>query len=130
MFEDFEMPMAGGPVRSGERAGRRPVASAIAPAVAEASSVKVATYNIHTCIGVDGRYDPGRVGTVLREIDADIACLQEVAARRRGDRYPDQWSYLGEVTERRVITGAPWMTEPWRPGAVSWVTRSGRLPSL
>src|SRR5437879_38466 len=29
------MPMAGGPVRSGERAGRRPVASAIAPAVAE-----------------------------------------------------------------------------------------------
>jgi endonuclease/exonuclease/phosphatase family metal-dependent hydrolase len=67
--------------------------------------VKVATYNIHTCIGVDRRYDPGRIGAVLREIGADIASLQEVDARRRSDRYADQWAYLGEVTGRRVITG-------------------------
>ncbi len=64
-----------------------------------------ATYNIHTCIGVDRRYDPGRIATVLREIDADIACLQEVDARRGSDRHHDQWAYLGEVTGRRVITG-------------------------
>jgi endonuclease/exonuclease/phosphatase family metal-dependent hydrolase len=66
--------------------------------------VRVATYNIHTCIGVDRRYDPDRIGAVLREIDADIACLQEVDARR-SDRHADQWAYLGEVTGRRVITG-------------------------
>ncbi|HXO92240.1 MAG TPA: endonuclease/exonuclease/phosphatase family protein [Stellaceae bacterium] len=69
------------------------------------SSVRVTTYNIHTCVGVDRRYDPGRIATVLREIDADIACLQEVDARRGSDGHHDQWSYLGEVTGRRVITG-------------------------
>ena len=78
---------------------------AAAPVVEEGSSVRIATYNIHTCIGVDRRYDPGRIATVLREIDADIACLQEVAARRGSDRHHDQWAYLGEVTGRRVITG-------------------------
>src|SRR5207244_3932271 len=78
---------------------------AAAPVVEEGSSVRIATYNIHTCIGVDRRYDPGRIATVLREIDADIACLQEVDARRGSDRYHDQWAYLGEVTGRRVITG-------------------------
>ena len=102
VFEDFEMPAVGGRGRSGEPAGRHNVA----PVAGEMSAVKVATYNIHTCIGVDGRYDPPRVGGVLREINADIACLQEVAARRRGDRHPDQWAYLGEATERQVITGA------------------------
>ena len=47
--------------------------------------VRVVTYNIHSCVGVDRRYDPSRISTVLREIDADIACLQEVDARRRSE---------------------------------------------
>ena len=93
--------MAGRPDRPVGRARRL----AAAPVVEEGSSVRIATYNIHTCIGVDRRYDPGRIATVLREIDADIACLQEVAARRGSDRHHDQWAYLGEVTGRRVITG-------------------------
>src|SRR5438046_3640732 len=95
------MPMAGRRDRPVGRARRL----AAAPVVEEGSSVRIATYNIHTCIGVDRRYDPGRVASVLREIDADIACLQEVAARRGSDRHHDQWAYLGEATGRRVITG-------------------------
>jgi endonuclease/exonuclease/phosphatase family metal-dependent hydrolase len=70
------------------------------------SSVRVVTYNIHTCVGVDRRYDPGRIGAVLREIDADIACLQEVGVRRRLGRQADQWAILGQVTGCRVITAA------------------------
>ena len=101
VFEDFEMPVAEGRRKPGDRAVRQPVAAAIA----EVFLVRVATYNIHTCIGVDRRYEPGRVGAVLREIDADIVSLQEVDARRRSDRYADQWAYLGEVTGCRVITG-------------------------
>lgn len=38
----------------------------------------LATYNIHGCVGLDGRYDPGRIVEVLRELDADIVALQEV----------------------------------------------------
>ena len=47
----------------------------LAAGAAVGSSVRLVTYNIHTCVGVDRRYDPGRIAAVLREIDADIACL-------------------------------------------------------
>jgi endonuclease/exonuclease/phosphatase family metal-dependent hydrolase len=80
-------------------------ARARVPAAAEVSPVRVVTYNIHTCVGVDRRYDPGRIAAVLRDIDADIACLQEVDARRRIERHPEQWAYLGEATGLRVILG-------------------------
>lgn len=71
-----------------------------------APAVKIVTYNIHTCIGLDRRYDPARTAAVLREIDPDIACLQEVDARRRLAHYEDQWAYLAEATGLRVVTGA------------------------
>jgi endonuclease/exonuclease/phosphatase family metal-dependent hydrolase len=43
--------------------------------------VVVASYNIHSCVGQDGRYDPERVLTVIRELNADIVALQEVDSR-------------------------------------------------
>jgi endonuclease/exonuclease/phosphatase family metal-dependent hydrolase len=36
------------------------------------------SYNIHSCIGLDGRADLRRTAEVLREIDADVIALQEV----------------------------------------------------
>ena len=42
-----------------------------------ASRLRVATYNVHACVGTDGRYDPGRIASVIQEIDADIVALQE-----------------------------------------------------
>lgn len=78
----------------------------LTPLATEISSLRVVTYNIHTCIGVDRRYDPARVAAVLREIDADIACLQEVGGGWRVERHAGQWAYLGEATRCRVILGA------------------------
>jgi endonuclease/exonuclease/phosphatase family metal-dependent hydrolase len=37
----------------------------------------VATYNVHGCIGSDGRHDPDRIATVINELDADVVALQE-----------------------------------------------------
>ena len=54
----------------------------------------VATYNIHSCVGVDRRYAPDRVATVLRELGADIIGLQEIDARRRRSGELDQRGYL------------------------------------
>jgi endonuclease/exonuclease/phosphatase family metal-dependent hydrolase len=45
----------------------------------------IASYNIHKCVGTDGRFMPGRVAEVLAEIDADIIALQE-ADERLGTR--------------------------------------------
>jgi endonuclease/exonuclease/phosphatase family metal-dependent hydrolase len=44
--------------------------------------LKLATYNIHRCIGVDKVHDPRRIGDVLEEMDADIIALQEVEYNR------------------------------------------------
>jgi endonuclease/exonuclease/phosphatase family metal-dependent hydrolase len=68
-------------------------------------ALRIVTYNIHTCVGVDRRYDPARVAAVLQAIDADIACLQEVYCRRGGERQIDQAAYLARMTGCRVIAG-------------------------
>ena len=39
--------------------------------------IRVATYNVHACIGPDGRHDPDRIAAVISELDADIIALQE-----------------------------------------------------
>jgi len=84
----------------------RGAARILAAAAAELPLLKVATYNIHGCVGVDRRYDPARIAAVLHEIDADIACLQEVGVRRANGFHDDQAAYLAEATGRRVILGA------------------------
>ncbi len=38
----------------------------------------LASYNIHSGIGTDGRFDLQRIAEVVREIDADVVALQEV----------------------------------------------------
>ena len=45
----------------------------------------IASYNIHKCVGVDKRFDPGRIIDVICELDADIVALQE-ADQRFGER--------------------------------------------
>ena len=43
--------------------------------------LRVATYNVHRCVGRDGRFDPERVAGVLRQLDADVLALQELQWR-------------------------------------------------
>jgi endonuclease/exonuclease/phosphatase family metal-dependent hydrolase len=40
--------------------------------------IRILTYNIHKCQGLDGRVLPARIVEVLRAIDADVIALQEV----------------------------------------------------
>ena len=48
-------------------------------------TLRFASYNIHKAVGLDGRRDPERILTVLKEVDADVIALQE-ADRRFGRR--------------------------------------------
>ena len=43
--------------------------------------MKVASYNIHKCRGVDGVTRPDRIVEVIRELGADVVALQEVDRR-------------------------------------------------
>ena len=55
--------------------------------------LRVVTYNVHRCRGIDGRLRPDRIVDVLRDVDADVAALQEVVA---GEGDADQARYIGE----------------------------------
>ncbi|MFA9201534.1 MAG: endonuclease/exonuclease/phosphatase family protein [Cypionkella sp.] len=62
-----------------------------------------ASYNIHKAVGTDGRRDPDRILTVLRELDADVIALQE-CDRRFGAR--------DSVIERAALDDTPWRPLP------------------
>lgn len=48
--------------------------------------MRILTYNVHGCIGRDGRDDPDRILDVIRQADADIVGLQEVHSDDALDR--------------------------------------------
>lgn len=67
--------------------------------------VRAVTYNIHGCVGTDGRYDPGRVATVLDQLDADLIGLQEVDTRHPYREGQHQFDFLRRVTRMHAVAG-------------------------
>lgn len=47
----------------------------------EETSPVVASYNVHKCIGRDGKFDPDRICRVIHELRADVVALQEADSR-------------------------------------------------
>jgi len=66
--------------------------------------MRVATYNVHRCVGTDGRLDVERIAGVLAEIDADVVGLQEVAAHFTYSR-TDQAEALARHLDMTCIEG-------------------------
>jgi endonuclease/exonuclease/phosphatase family metal-dependent hydrolase len=52
--------------------------------------IRVATYNVHKCRGLDGRTRPERIGHVISQLDADIVALQEILEVQNGRPEFDQ----------------------------------------
>lgn len=59
--------------------------------------LRVVTYNVHRCRGIDGRVRPARIAEVLREVDADVVALQEVLSVP-GPHDQNQADYLARET--------------------------------
>src|SRR5512133_2807616 len=59
-------------------------------------AIRIATYNIHKCRGMDRRIDPDRIAEVIRQLDADVIALQEVVSLRDGAPEEDQARFLAE----------------------------------
>lgn len=56
-------------------------------------AVRIVTWNIHGCVGRDGRFDMARTADVLTRLNADVVALQEVDSRHR-DAAADTFDYL------------------------------------
>jgi endonuclease/exonuclease/phosphatase family metal-dependent hydrolase len=65
-------------------------ASPVEPPSAAGAQFKVMTYNIHSCIGIDGKIRPERIVSVIRSCGADVIALQEVDANRQRSRGHEQ----------------------------------------
>ncbi len=67
--------------------------------------IKVVTYNVHRCQGIDGRYSPRRVLEVLQEISPDVVALQEVVSKSEAERHDDQARFLAEELGLQLAVG-------------------------
>lgn len=68
-------------------------------------ALRVATYNVHGCVGFDGRYDPDRVARVLLEMRSDIVGLQEIDNHRPPRRGLHQLELLRRATGLTAVPG-------------------------
>ncbi len=69
-----------------------------------ARRLRIATYNVHGCRGLDGRCDPARIAAVLHELEADVIALQEVESRPARSRF-DQFETLAIATHMTPVAG-------------------------
>lgn len=70
--------------------------------------IRLASYNIHACIGMDGHYDPARIRDVMHEIDADVIALQEVEQLKDS---PELLPFLCEGSDWVAHAGPTMMRE-------------------
>ena len=52
--------------------------------------LRVATYNVHGCVGIDGQRSEGRIAEVIASMSADIVGLQELDLGRPRSAHADQ----------------------------------------
>ena len=69
-------------------------------------TLRVATYNVHRCRGMDARTVPQRIASVCASLDADVIALQEVVGASQ--RRPGQAAELG------AALGMGWVMAPTR----------------
>jgi endonuclease/exonuclease/phosphatase family metal-dependent hydrolase len=106
------------------------------------SRVRIATYNVHKCRGMDQRVDPLRIAAIIEELDADIVAVQEIMDVEDGTPAHDQArtilsrlrGYEAQFGETRRILGGPygnmtlsrWPVAFWRNYDITWRNRERR----
>ena len=58
---------------------------------------RLMTYNIHSCMSMDGKIFPERIARVIRRCDPDVAALQEVDVGKWRTRRQDQAAVLAKT---------------------------------
>jgi endonuclease/exonuclease/phosphatase family metal-dependent hydrolase len=69
-------------------------------------SIRILTYNVHSCVGTDRRIDPHRVADVIAQSGADIIALQELDVGRKR---------TGGVDQAHLIAGLLKMESHFHP---------------
>ncbi len=73
--------------------------------------IRVMTYNVHSCIGADGKLFPERIARVIKRQNPDFIALQEIDRSRKRTKMQDQARLLAEHLDmkhvfRPILSGA------------------------
>jgi endonuclease/exonuclease/phosphatase family metal-dependent hydrolase len=69
-------------------------------------TLRIATYNVHRCRGLDGRTSPERIAEVIRSIEPDVIALQEVVGAGPSSQ--------GHAETLGALLGMGWVMAPTR----------------
>lgn len=84
--------------------------------------MRILTWNIHRCFGVDGRYSPERVAEALFESRADVIALQEVDSSLKAHDGDDQLSFFSRALGMKAVMG-PTLTRDYGAYGNALLTR-------
>jgi len=68
--------------------------------------LRVLSYNIHHCEGMDGKLDVERIAQVIRAVEPDLVALQEVDQGAQRSKFIDQPAELARLTKMHFVFGA------------------------
>jgi endonuclease/exonuclease/phosphatase family metal-dependent hydrolase len=63
------------------------------------ATLRVMTYNVHGCLGMDGKLSPARIARVIAQADPDIVALQELDVGRRRSDQVDQAHEIAQLLQ-------------------------------
>lgn len=97
--------------------------------------VRVMTYNVHACVGMDHRLDARRIARVIAQSHADVVALQELDVCRARSGFRDQAEEIARLLEMECHFHPAWQLEEERYGDAilsrvpMQLVRKGPLPS-
>lgn len=98
-------------------------------------SLRLVSYNVHGCVGMDGRLSVERVARVIARTGADIVALQELDVSRRRSGRQDQAQQIARLLEMDCHFHPAWAIQEEQYGDAVLsrlpmrLVRSGVLPS-
>ena len=98
--------------------------------------MRLVTYNVHRCVGVDKRLDVERIAGVIAELEPDIVCLQELDVGRARTGGVDQAQAIADRLSMAVRFHAAMTVEAEEYGDAiltrhpERLVRAGALPTI
>lgn len=80
--------------------------------------MRIATYNVHGCVGTDDRFDVARTGDAVAALEADVVLLQEVGDWRKRRPPLNQAEALAGACRMQFAVGYTIASAPWGYGNV------------
>jgi|GEM_PF-30178 len=100
-------------------------------------TIRIMTYNVHSCIGMDGKISPERIARVIRRHEPDIVALQELDVGRKRTGEVDQPRLIAEKLEMMdycfrplVVVGEERYGNMTLSRYPMELIRAGRLPGI